>query len=386
MVFEILFWASLTIVIYIYIGYFLLIWALSRFYPVPEYNNVIEFPKVSIIFSAYNEEKVIAEKITNCLALDYPDDKLEILIGSDGSTDNTNPILESVKDPRVIVSVFQERHGKNWVLNELVKKNSGEILVFTDANIIFEPDAVKRLIRPFQQENVGGVIGHLHLEVPGNKKQETPEKRYLSLENSLRKMETRIGTTFGLTGAIYAIRRRLFKNLPDTKVVIDDTYIIMSLLKQNYSIVYESRARAIEEIDNNIFEEMKRRIRICAMNLNGIYNFASLLNPFRGYTALGIWSHKVLRWISPFPLLVLLLSSLMLVNNHYGYVITFSLSTFFLCTFLGILFNILNIRIKFLTYCAYFFVVNLGLFIGFFKFMFRLQKPYWEPPVRPDFQ
>jgi biofilm PGA synthesis N-glycosyltransferase PgaC len=386
MVFEILFWVSLAIVIYIYIGYFVLIWILSRFYPVTEYNTVTEFPNVSIIFSAYNEEKVIAVKVNNFLTLDYPDDKLEILIGSDGSTDKTNAILESVNDPQINVSVFQERHGKNWVLNELVKKCSSEILVFTDANIIFETDAVKQLIRPFQQENIGGVIGHLHLEVPGKKIQDSPEKRYLSIENSLRKLETRIGTTFGLTGAIYAIRRRLFKNLPDTKVVIDDTYVIMSLLKQNYSIVYESRARAKEEIDNNIFEEMKRRIRICAMNLNGIYNFISLLNPLRGYTALGIWSHKILRWISPFPLLMLLLSSLMLIDNHYGYVITISLSIYFLCTTLGILLNILNIRIKFLTYCAYFFVVNLGLFIGFFKFMFRLQKPYWEPPVRPDFQ
>jgi len=378
MVAETLFWISFGLIVYIYLGYYALIWILSRFYPEPEYKEWTELPKISMIIGAYNEENVIEEKIKNCLALDYPSELFEIFIGSDGSTDKTNDILALADDSRINVSIFHGRHGKNWVLNQLVQKSSGEILVFTDANIIFDQKALRHLIAPFQQEMIGGVIGKLFLVASNDKHSYAPEQTYWSIESSLRTLETRIRTTFGLTGAIYAIRRPLFAELPSDVIVEDDTYIVNNVLKQGLYVVNSEDATAHEKIEENIFNEMKRRIRICARNLNGIRYYKNLLNPHHGYIALGLWSHKVLRWFAPFPLIVLFISTLFIVPNpFYLWVLLFELAVLG-CALLGILLNILKIKITFLTYCAYFFVINLGLLLGFFKFLFRLQKPYWE--------
>jgi len=175
---ELIFWISFGLIVYIYAGYFGVIWLISRFYPEPVYRDVTDLPKISLIIAAYNEEKIIAEKIQNCLSLDYPTECLEILIGSDGSTDKTNEILSKVNDPRVKISMFQGRHGKNWVLNQLVKESTGDVLVFTDANIMFNKDALKHLVKPFQKETIGGVIGKLSLVVPGEKLDYVPEQSY----------------------------------------------------------------------------------------------------------------------------------------------------------------------------------------------------------------
>ena len=383
MIIKLIFWISFGLIIYIYIGYFCLIWIISRFYPEPVYNDVTDLPKISLIVAAYNEEKVIAEKIQNCLSLDYPPERLEILIGSDGSTDKTNDILRMVDDPRIKVSIFQGRHGKNWVLNQLVKESAGDILVFTDANIIYDKNALKNLVIPFKQEKVGGVIGKLYLFAGGKINRHSVEQTYWSVESLLRKFETRIRNTFGTNGAIYAIRRSLYPDLPTETAVADDTYIVNSVLKQGYYIINSENATAHESIVDDIFNEMKRRIRICARNLNGIRYFKSLLHPKHGYIALGLWSHKIFRWFAPFPLIALFISTLFLINKpFYPWVLIFELA-FILCALIGIVLNLLKIKIKFLSYCAYFLVINAGLLIGFLKFLLHLQKPYWETTNRP---
>lgn len=380
---QILFWLSLWLTFYIYFGYFILIWLVSRFYPEPEYEEPDEYPKISMIIAAYNEEKVIEQKIQNCLSLDYPPELLEILIGTDGSTDRTGDILTSLNDARISCQVFEKRSGKNWMLNILVKESKGDILVFSDANIILENQTLKHLVSPFLDTSIGAVIGKLKLSSSSFSGSRAPEENYWNIENILKKNESRISTTFGITGAIYAIRKLLYRELPFDIPVADDTVTKLSVLKSGLRIVLSEKAVAIEAVKDDIFIEMKRRIRICAANLNSIKFFSSLLHPKNGYIALGIWSHKIFRWLAPFPLIAMFLTSYLLKDiSLYREVFLFELGVIVFAVF-GILLNILKIKVKYLTYAAYFFVINFGLLVGFFKFLFGTQKPYWEPTDRP---
>ena len=380
---QILFWVSLWLTFYIYLGYFILIWLISRFYPEIQYEEPAEYPKISMIIAAYNEEKVIEQKIQNCLSLDYPPELLEILIGSDGSTDKTAEIILSFRDSRMSSYIFENHSGKNSVLNKLVPKSSGSIIVFSDANILLQKNTLKFLVAPFQNESTGVVNGKLQIPISANSTRHPTEKSYWSAENALRRNETKIGTTFGVIGAIYAIRRSLVKEIPTDISVIDDTFIKMSVLERGFNIVHADNAIATETVIDSMFIEMKRRMRICARNLNGVRYYKSLMNPRNGYIALGIWSHKILRWLAPFPLIVLLLTSFLLKDIPFYHEAAIIELAVIIMAFFGIILNILKIKVKYLTYAAYFFVINFGLLVGFFKFLLGTQKPYWEPTDRP---
>ena len=157
----------------------------------------------------------------------------------------------------------------------------------------------------------------------------------------------------------------------------------MSVLERGFNIVHADNAIATETVIDSMFIEMKRRIRICARNLNGVRYYKSLMNPRNGYIALGIWSHKILRWLAPFPLIVLLLTSFLLKDIPFYHEAAIIELAVIIMAFFGIILNILKIKVKYLTYAAYFFVINFGLLVGFFKFLLGTQKPYWEPTDRP---
>lgn len=380
---EFSFWLIAALIVYTYIGYPLLIRIVASFYKEPDYPDLIDYPAISFILSAFNEEAVIEDKIRNCLEIDYPENKIEILVGSDGSTDRTNDILENINDQRVRTYLYTGRHGKSWVINNLVKDSTGDILIFSDANIIFSRNAVKKLVEPFQDELAGGVCGNLVM-VSGNSDEiKTAEQSYWSLESRLKKMESRIKTTFGATGAIYAIRKSLFRELPIETPVVDDFIIPVFVMMQRYRVIYREQALAFEEITDDLFLEFKRRIRIGARNLNGIRFYSSLLWPTSGFISLGLWSHKILRWFVPFMLLAVFLLTIMLSNNPFYMKILYVEGGFLLSAALGMILSFLNIRIKLLNYLAYLVTLNLALFLGFFKFIFGTQKPYWETSNRP---
>jgi len=379
---EILFWISLFLVIYIYAGYAGIIWLISRFFPEPKYEELKQFPKVSLIIAAYNEEKIIEKKIQNSLDLDYPEDCIEILIGADGSTDRTGDILRAINNPRIKTFVWDKRYGKIWTLNRLCESCTGEFLVFTDANVLLDKQAVTELITPFQDSTIGAVIGNLMLYTDISISRISSEQRYWFFENMIRKNETRIGNAFGMTGALYAMRKFLFEPIPEAIPVADDTHTVMKILEKRYRTVYREKARAYEEIIDDMFVEARRRIRICAANLNGVKYYARLLNPLRGYTALGILSHKLLRWIAPILLLILLITSAVFSAQPLYRAFLYGELVFILCSSAGILLYYVKVKVKYIPYCAYFVVVNGGLLIGFFKFFFGLQKPYWETTNR----
>ena len=267
-----------------------------------------DLPVVDVVIAAFNEETHIARRIENLLELDYPADRLRVHVGSDGSSDGTAELLRAVTDPRVDVQIYPANRGKASVLNDLVARATASILVFSDANTEFDNQALKRLVAHFDDERVGGVSGELRLKQAGGHNQDS---LYWRVEQMLKTFEARIGALLGANGAIYAIRRDLWRPLrPDT--ICDDFCVAMNVAAMGRRLVYDPTAWAEEETPSAIVDEYHRRVRI------GIGNFQALVRQpdylFRTSmpTAFAYLSHKVLRWIAPHLLLIALLASLLL--------------------------------------------------------------------------
>jgi cellulose synthase/poly-beta-1,6-N-acetylglucosamine synthase-like glycosyltransferase len=280
------------------------------------------WPQVAIVISAYNEERHLAERIDNLLALDYPADRWVAYIGSDGSKDRTAQILASyAQHPQIRGFAFEQNRGKANVLNDLVSRTQEEILAFSDANTFFRPDALKRLVTGFQDPAIGGVSGELRLRGVGGNNQDS---LYWRIEQFLKFFEARLGALLGANGAIYAIRRSLWKPLaPDT--ICDDFCVAMNVAAAGSRLLYEPRAWAEEDTPEHIDEEFKRRVRIGIGNFQALVRQPEYLYKTSPATAFAYVSHKVLRWIAPHLLLIALAASCMLAL-HSGFWIAAALA------------------------------------------------------------
>jgi poly-beta-1,6-N-acetyl-D-glucosamine synthase len=375
---AILFWIALIIILYSYIGYPIFIWILGTYFPYHRKMENCYVPMVSMIVSAYNEESIIQEKIANFLNLDFPKRRIELLIGSDGSTDRTNKILTRIKYKQIHPFIFENRSGKSSVLNRLVKEAKGDILVFSDANTIYNADSIKKLVRNFVDEKIGGVCGQLQLINPNDNSGGKGERLYWDYENKLKFYESKFRTVLGANGAIYALRRYLYCPLPEHKVIMDDFLAPLKVVEQNYQVIYEPEALGAETTSPNIEGEFRRKIRIGAANFNALNEISPLLCPSRGFVALGLWSHKIFRWFVPFLLIIAFVSNAVLMDSVF-YHICFILQGLFYCCALGAYWlNLKGYTVKIFTYPLYFCAVNLALAIGFYKFLTKSQKPAWQ--------
>ncbi|MEY4754706.1 MAG: hypothetical protein RJA44_2381 [Pseudomonadota bacterium] len=264
-----------------------------------------ELPTVAIVISAFNEERHITQRIENILALDYPPERLRAYIGSDGSRDRTAELMARFEDARIQAFPFVQNRGKASVLNDLVSRTSEALLVFSDANTFFQPDALKKLVACFQDERVGGATGELRLMGSGGDNQDS---LYWRIEQFLKFFESRIGGLLGANGAIYAIRRELWKPLaPDT--ICDDFCVAMNVAAAGRRVIYEPRAWAEEDTPERIGEEYRRRVRIGIGNFQALLRHPEYLLRTSPATAFAYVSHKVLRWIAPHLLLLSLAAS-----------------------------------------------------------------------------
>jgi cellulose synthase/poly-beta-1,6-N-acetylglucosamine synthase-like glycosyltransferase len=274
-----------------------------------------ELPAVTVLISAFNEERCIGERIENLLALDYPRERLQILIGSDGSRDRTAAIMAEVEaayaDPRLTCLAFEHNRGKANVLNDLAARAQSPILVFSDANTLFEPAALQALVRHFERPQVGCVSGELQLFGSGGDNQ---DGLYWRVEQLLKFFENRIGGLLGANGAIYAIRRELWRPLA-ADTICDDFCVAMNVAAAGSRIVYEPAARAREEMPARIAEEYKRRIRIGIGNFQAMFRHPEYLLRSGPATAFAYVSHKLLRWVAPHLLILGLLASLLLATQ-----------------------------------------------------------------------
>jgi cellulose synthase/poly-beta-1,6-N-acetylglucosamine synthase-like glycosyltransferase len=331
---EFLFWAIAALILYVYAGYPLLL-ALIRACggrrPVQAADN---HPSVTLIVSAYNEADVIGAKIANSLALDYPADRLEVLVVSDASSDGTDAIVQGSGDPRVKLLRMTERGGKTLGLNAAVRAARGEVLVFSDANAMYRPGAVAALTRNLADPRVGAVVGestYSELEGAADEK----ESLYWRYEVVIKRLESDIGSAVGGDGAIYAIRKALYR--PMRADALSDFVNPLQIVQGGHRCVYEPRAVSVEKAAGDFEREFRRKVRIVNRAWRAMLSMKELLNPLRyGFFALELLSHKVLRWLVPLFLAALLVVNAALVGSGWIYALAMAAQgAFYLLALVG---------------------------------------------------
>jgi cellulose synthase/poly-beta-1,6-N-acetylglucosamine synthase-like glycosyltransferase len=318
---RLLFWLASGLIGWTYVGFPAVVLARGRLRPRPHRSEPIT-PSVSIVIAARNEEASIGAKLDNLAALDYPAERLEVLIASDGSDDATNRIVGERAGPRLQLLALP-RVGKAAALNAAVAEARGEVLVFSDANSMFAPDAIRRLVEPFADPQVGGVAGDQRYASDdaaggGEAAVAGGERSYWSLDRALKLAESRGGHVISATGAIYAVRRSLFREVP--AAVTDDFATSTGVIAQGRRLVFAPDAVAYEAVGATAEVEFSRKVRVMTRGLNGVRVRSELLNPRRhGFYALQLFSHKVLRRLMAVPLLVMAVTSTLLRRSSPFY-------------------------------------------------------------------
>lgn len=308
MIAELIFWISALLVGYSYVIYPLILAMLSRLTSEERSQPaaiVSDSPAVACIIAAYNEERHVAARIDNVIGQTYDPAKLTLYIGSDGSHDRTPELIAARQFERVQTFVFENNRGKASVLNDLVASSTGPILVFSDANAMFAPDAVERLVERFSDPTVGAVCGELRLLDAAGSNQDSA---YWRFEQFLKRCEAKIGGLLGANGAIYALRREAYRPLaPDT--IVDDFCTAMTAVADGWRLVYEPRAIVVEDTPDDISDEYHRRVRIGIGNYQAFFRHPEFLTQTNWATRFAYVSHKVLRWFTPHLLLIALAAS-----------------------------------------------------------------------------
>ena len=373
-----LFWMATLLIAYVLVGYplFLVLLARSRAGVPPRISG--DLPRLTLLISAYNEKAVIEEKLRNALALDYPRELLEIIVISDCSDDGTDEIVLRYAPLRVRLVRLVERLGKSAGLNLGVQQALGDVLVFSDANAMYQQDAVRMLVRHFSDPRIGYAVGNArYVECAGQAASAESESLYWKMETWLKQKESDFGSVVGGDGAIYAIRRELFTSLRPTD--INDFLNPLQIIIRGYRGVYDRKAVCHEEAGDSFEKEFRRKTRIISRSLNAVCRAPRVLLPWvqpRHWIAL--ISHKVLRWFIPLFLLVLFFTSLCLWHApFYGAVFGLQLAFYFLAV-LGWYMERSGKcpRILYLPY--YSCLVNLASLLGVFKFLTGSLSPTWQ--------
>jgi cellulose synthase/poly-beta-1,6-N-acetylglucosamine synthase-like glycosyltransferase len=369
---ELLFWLSLAFVVYPYAGYPALLFLLSKLFRRPIQRASIE-PSVSLLIPAYNEEKVIEAKIRNALALDYPADKLEIVVASDGSTDATNNIVARFTNSgRVRLLAFSPNRGKTAVLNDAVGCLRGEIVVLTDAASMLEPDAIRRLVACFADPRIGAVSGLYRIRNAAGARLGPQEDFYWQYETLLKRMESDVHSILGAHGALYAIRKELYP-YPEPSIINDDYVIPVRIVGRGYRVCYEPEAIAWEEADE--MRGFSRRIRIMAGNFQQLLELPVLLRPPRPLPLFFFLSHKVARLAVPFALLVLLLSNAFLLALPVYQAAFVAQTAFYLAVLTG---GVLPKAPRLLRLPYYFVMVNAAALPGIYYVLRGRRNMAWK--------
>lgn len=337
--------------------------------------------KVGILVAAYNEEKVIGQKLQSLIDVDYPKELMRVYIGSDASTDRTNTIVEefSAKYPNIKLIPFAGRTGKAAIINQLAKNCEDDILILTDANVIFEKNTVKSLVRHFEDSSVHQVCANI-IKVSDKKLSIQPlEQNYLNLENKIKSLESNAWQiVIGAEGGCYAIRKEKYVPVPKN-YFMDDFYITMGVINNGGKVLFDPEAICYEDLPSNSSEEFKRKVRISIGNYQNLASYKHLLWPPWKGIGYAFLSHKVLRWLTPFLLFIIYGCSLYLALSSR---IFLGLSVLQLFLFMLPLFiNVLN-PIKPLLFIAHFYNMNYALLKGFIIYIKGVNSSVWEPTKR----
>ena len=377
MIWQIIFWASFVSVVYIYFLYPLILAFISLFYqkPLIKDHKGEYLPKVSLIMAAYNEEAYIERKINNCLSLDYPANKLEIIIGSDGSDDRTNEIVNKYSSKGISFYPYPERRGKMAVINDSISYASGEICVFTDVSELFDTDAVKKLVRNFVDPGIGAVTGN-HTYNPSDSELGRGTHLYWRYQRWLQCKESRLYTILSCDGTIYACRRNLFIPQP-MGIINDDKAIPLEIIRQGYRVIFEPEAIARGDVlhDTKLF--FKQKVRGQA----GMYQIFRLFGDMFLPKNFKVWfifmSHALGPVMVPWLLLLLLVSNTVLCMT-YPYNFTLALQiAFYALSVISVSIHRSNIVFP-LVHIPYFFMVsNVASLVAFWSYIFNSQIVPW---------
>jgi len=369
---------SFSLCVLTYIVYPLSIWFIGNITCIDLQHGDIE-PSVSIIISAFNEEKDIKQKIKNTIALDYATDKREILIGSDGSTDNTIEIAKKYAGQGIKLFNFATNRGKTSVQNDLVQEASGEVLIFTDSASFLPKDALKKLVRNFADPRVGCVAGKMSFIETNQNITTQSQGLYWRYEMNIREMESRLGSLIGVDGPLYAVRRDCY--IPLQSNIISDLMTPLLVLEQGKKVILEPEALVEEKPTQKGRHELNTRRRITLRGLVGIFSHPEVISPLKHpLLTLQIFSHKVIRWfVGPLTALNFISCSAILYYDIFFFRLIFSLYVmFFAAAGIGWLCEQSGKKIKLLTIPYYFCLVNLAATLGIIDFFMKKQAVTWK--------
>lgn len=386
---KIALWFSLFIVFYTFIGYGILLYVLVKFRRLIKGKRNVSFdldklPTCTLIVAAYNEAAILDKKIANTLALKYPFDKINFLFVTDGSSDNSQAVVEKYKTVQLMH--LPERKGKIHAMHRAMQQVKTDIVIFTDANTFLNEDALINIARHYEDDTVGAVAGEKRVMIEASADATAGEGFYWKYESALKKWDSELYSVVGAAGELFSIRTNLYQPIP-SDTVLDDFMISLRIAEKGYRIIYEPQAYAMETASANITEELKRKIRIAAGGIQSVLRLKSLLNPFRnGALSFQYISHRVLRWtVTPFLMIAaFIISGIIAFTTHEKlYNVLFLVQVlFYLFAFMGWVVEKRKLKIKLLFIPYYFCVMNYAVLAGIHRYTFGAQSVIWEKAKR----
>jgi cellulose synthase/poly-beta-1,6-N-acetylglucosamine synthase-like glycosyltransferase len=375
---EVIFWSSAAALFYTYAGYPLLLGLVSTLRPQKVRRG--EFvPTVSIIITAYNEERDLAAKLENTLALNYPRDLLEIIVASDCSTDRTDEIAREFSAQSVRLYRQSERLGKTAAQNTAVEQARGEIILFSDATSLYEPEVLRAIVPNFADAKVGCVAGRLVYVDGSDSDIGRGARSYWGYETFLKRHESRAGSLIGASGCLYAVRKAAY--VPLYHEACSDFIIATKMVEQGLRAVYEPNAVCTEQTNRQSDKELKMRVRIIAQTFTDLWRHRSMVNPFRGgFYGVQLLSHKVMRYLVPFFLMGLFVASAVLAPGSLAYRLMFAAQVGgYACPAIAWMLDRVGIRNRLLAFPQYFMLANLASLIAWYQFLRGERYARWEP-------
>jgi cellulose synthase/poly-beta-1,6-N-acetylglucosamine synthase-like glycosyltransferase len=382
---EYVFWVSVALVAYGYVGYAVLVWMCARLFGRHEEPRPVadaDLPRVTLLIAAHNEAAVIRARLENALALDYPRDRLEILVASDGSKDATAEIVRGFARRGVRLLDYQPNRGKAATLNAAWAEVTGDIVLLSDANTFTDRDAPRRLARWFRDPRVGAVCGRLVLVDPDTGR--NVDGLYWRYETFLKGCEARLGALLGANGAIYAVRRDRYVPIPPETIVDDFVIPLLGRLTHGTRLVYDAGAVAREETPPGIHDEFKRRARIGAGGFQSLRLLWPLLSPAYGWLAFSFVSHKVVRWCCPFFLLAIAASNVVLATEPFYQATLAAQAAFYLVACLGARSTGQSTPARLVRLTTMFSSMNAALLVGFYRWLTGRQRGAWARTARSE--
>lgn len=387
---AIVFWICFSILFYSYLGYGIILYVLvrlkRRFPPAPCQPRQMQdsLPEITVLIAAFNEEDYIVEKIQNTLSLDYPGEKMHVLIVTDGSSDQTPDLVK--KYPDITLLHQPQRQGKIAAVQRAMPFVSTDLVVFTDANTMLNQEALLKIVCHYQDPRVGAVAGEKRiLSQEKEAANSAGEGIYWRYESALKRWDSELYSVVGAAGELFSIRKSLFEHVP-ADTLIEDFYLTLRIAQRGYRVCYEPGAYALEGPSASIAEELKRKIRIAAGGIQAVVRLKALLNPFRfGLLSFQYISHRVLRWtLAPLALLLLLAANTALAWQGLVFyqIVLLLQAAFYVSAILGRICESQQLKVKAFFVPYYFFIMNYAVYKGFFRFLKGSQSVLWEKAKR----